>query len=167
MHFTLLALVAPILARVAIAISTPVGITSVKEAPVNDLSPLNSAHFVENAHFIQTNKPLPITGSTTSPNSAFHALSADFNEMLFICNQQSCAGLCYSYDLSSLVGGCYQAFMGYESIMVFSASGRSLPYRIYASLVECGLPAMIPTVNACYDVFYDGAPFEFPYFNKS
>jgi hypothetical protein len=168
MHFNFIALIVSLLfALERAAFVVAVDHTSVKIAHVEDESPLHSAIRVDATPHALSEKIPALGPSTTSPNSAFHALAAEYDEILFLCSQEGCEGICFSYNLAQLVGGCYTSSLNYMSAVVLSGSGRGLQYGVYASLDECALPVKFPTVNTCYNVFYDSSPYNFPCFNKS
>lgn len=59
---------------------------------------------------------------------------------------------------------CYESEIYYLSAEVYSPTGAALPYGVYVGLAGCEDPVQLPTVNTCYNLFYDGVAADFSTF---
>jgi hypothetical protein len=187
MNFGFLAFIASCLVLGQSVVASPTKGTTIEVATVHDLSALKAAipgHATLSKTCVvlcqfpfssYTNRPQNFNASSPlirPPSGPALPRDLDIPDLggpyLVLCSTENCEGICYSYDLSTLVGGCYLAMLPYQSAIVSSEeSGYAVDPRVYASLDGCGLPARIPMRNVCYNVYYDGAPYNFPNFNLS
>jgi hypothetical protein len=94
--------------------------------------------------------PLP-GGSTTSPNSAFHALAGTIPDSIIVCSELGCTGRCLGYTLSSLRPDvCYAAGEPFVSFSIYQTSNAGLPYGVFVGQGGCTAITQIPRVNTCY-----------------
>lgn len=98
--------------------------------------------------------------STTSENSAFHALDARAPDTwyLLLCLSTNC-GNCYSYSMiGRILGTCYTGVSGFVSVGVQSPmTGAPAPWKIYVGSNCNGY--LIPEVNVCYGLSPPGNTF--------
>ena len=164
MFFNLPTLILPLILLGGITTATPLETRDLKvvEAPGVDVSKLKlptlatvsvttRSEVGEGESDVEKRALVPAGATTTSPNSAFHALGATAVDQYVICTTTNCDGSCYGFPLSSLSPEvCYGTPFYYTSFYIYQESNQGLPYGFYAALANCYNPAKLPSVNTCY-----------------
>jgi hypothetical protein len=148
MRFNLTSIILPLVALGHMSIATAVR-RSIKEVAISDYSSLESATKIP-ATVVPNSKVPEIHGpSTTTKNTGFHALHAEYFPPSFVaCTGPNCDGECYAYTFIYYSPYTCYATIDYQSAYIDSYMGEGLDFGVYGGYDCAG--EQLPVVDTCY-----------------